>query len=52
MSDEICPISFRIPRQLAEKIESVTEKQGFRSKSEMMLYAIRRYIDEIERSDK
>ena len=47
MAESICPISFRIPSQLLEKIDAVTEKQGFRSRSEMMLYAIRKYIEEI-----
>ena len=51
MSDEICPISFRIPSQLLEKIDAVTEKQGFRSRSEMMLYAIRKYIEEVNKED-
>ena len=51
MAESVCPISFRIPSQLLEKIDSVTEKQGFRSRSEMMLYAIRKYIEESIKED-
>lgn len=50
MAEDLQPISFRLPAKLLERIEFVTEKQGFRNKSEMILYAIRKYIEETEKS--
>ena len=52
MADNLKPMSFRIPSQLLERIERVAEKEGFRNKSEMMLYAIRKYVEDIEGSSR